>query len=154
MNLSFFYFCEWLAFYSLSAVAYQFSVPLCHTKMFKNEFFIPQPEKCIKHNSFRVHTCRAAVYYPSKHVLQLPITTCEMYKTTSSTTFYFFGAKVSNLRESNYIFASSWAIKCQLLGHSLVGERGLTDVNPRSLLYRANFFDVCLSEVSIFLGLE
>ena len=68
--LSFFYFCQWLAFYSLSAVAYQFSVPLCHTNMFKNEFFIPQPEKCIKHNSFRVHTCRAAVYYPSKHVLQ------------------------------------------------------------------------------------
>ena len=96
MDLSFFYFCQCLAFYSLSAVAYQFSVPLCHTNMFKNEFFIPQPEKCIKHNSFRVHTCRAAVYYPSKHVLQIPITTCEMYKTTSSTTFYFFGAKVSN----------------------------------------------------------
>ena len=94
--LSFFYFCQWLAFYLLSAVAYQFSVPLCHTNMFKNEFFIPQPEKCFKHNSFRVHTCRAAVYYPSKHVLQLPITTCEMYKTTSSTTFYFFGPKVSD----------------------------------------------------------
>ena len=64
--------------------------------MFKNEFFIPQPEKCIKHSSFCVHACRAVVYYPSKHVFQLPITTCEMYKTTSSTTFYFFGAKVSN----------------------------------------------------------
>ena len=85
-----------MAHYLLSAVAYQFSVPLCHTNMFKNEFFKPQPEKCIKHNLFRVYTCRAAVYYPSKHVLQLPITTCEMYKTTSSTTFYFFGAKVSN----------------------------------------------------------
>ena len=56
--------------------------------MFKNDFCIPQPEKCVKHNSFHLHTCRAAVYYPS--------TTCEMYKMTSSTTFYFFGAKVSN----------------------------------------------------------
>ena len=94
--MSFFYFCQWLVSYLLSTLAYQFWVPLCHTNMLKNKFFVPQPEKCIKHNSSRVHTCRAAVYYPSKHVLQLPITTCKMYKMTSSTTFYFFGAKVGN----------------------------------------------------------
>ena len=114
--LPFFYFCQWLAFYSLSAVAYQFSVPLCHTNMFKNEFFIPQPEKCIKHNSFRVHTCRAAVYYPSKHVFQLPITTCEMYKTTSSTTFYFFWRKGQQRGYCSYV-----ASTCINLFHSEQG---------------------------------
>ena len=115
MDLSlspFVYFCQLMVYYLLSTVAHQFSVPLCHTNMFKNEFFIPQPEKQIKHSSFRIHACRTAVYYPSKQVLQLRITTCETYKTTSSTTFYFFWRKDQQQGHCSYV-----AFTCSNLFH-------------------------------------
>ena len=58
--------------YSLPAVSYQFSVLLCRTNICKNEFFMAQHEKCIKHSSLRLRTYLsgyrqlATVSYPCK----------------------------------------------------------------------------------------
>ena len=43
-----------------------------------------------------VHVCRARIYHSSKQFLLLHVTTCELYKSTLSTTFYLCVAMVSN----------------------------------------------------------
>ena len=71
-------------------------LPACHENMIKGEFYIPKPLQFVRHNTASLMNCSADVYYPSDNFIKIPITTCELYETTSETTTYFFGAKTNN----------------------------------------------------------
>ena len=71
-------------------------LPICHENMIKEEFYTPKPLQCVRHNTTSIINCSADVYYPSDNFIKIPITTCELYKTTSETTTYFFGAKTND----------------------------------------------------------
>ena len=89
-------------------------LPICHENMIKREFYIPKPLQCVRHNTTSIINCSADVYYPSDNFIKIPITTCELYKTTSETTTYFFGAKTNNnhtyhLPPPSVAVCSEWA---------------------------------------------
>ena len=82
--------------------------------MIKGEFYIPKPSQCVRHNTTSIINCSADVYYPSDNFIKIPITTCELYKTTSETTTYFFGAKTNDnhtyhLPPPSVAVCSEWA---------------------------------------------
>ena len=89
-------------------------LPICHENMIKGEFCIPKPLQCVRHNTTSIINCSADVYYPSDNFIKIPITTCELYKTTSETTTYFFGAKTNDnhtyhLPPTSVAVCSEWA---------------------------------------------
>ena len=71
---------------------------LCHSHLVKEEYYIAPPSVCKRHNGTYIKTCTAEVFLPTNDFLHLSITTCEVFKTVSSTTFYFFGAKTHSDR--------------------------------------------------------
>ena len=86
-------------------------LPICHENMIKGEFYIPRPLQCVRHNTTSIINCSADVYYPSDNFIKIPITTCELYKTTSETTTYFFGAKTND----NHTISLTATFRCSLL---------------------------------------
>ena len=71
---------------------------LCHSHLVKEEYYIAPPSGCKRHNGTYIKTCTAEVFLPTNDFLHLSITTCEVFKTVSSTTFYFFGAETHSDR--------------------------------------------------------
>ena len=89
-------------------------LPICHESMIKGEFYIPKTLQCVRHNTTSIINCSADVYYPSDNFIKILITTCELYKTTSETTTYFFGAKTNDnhtyhLPPPSVAVCSEWA---------------------------------------------
>ena len=88
----------------LLSICVKFSHPtslqlsLCRDSLVKNDFFIPPPQPCVEHNTTFMETCHADVFIPSQAFQKVTIYTCEILKTTVSTTFYFFGAKTHSDR--------------------------------------------------------
>ena len=107
-----------LVFFSFSPVVLSLVVPLCQENRFRREYYIPDPPKCIKPKTTLTINCSADVYYPNDNYLKIPITTCEMYETTSETTYYFFGAKINKqhtqpLSAPSVVACADWARKSQ-----------------------------------------
>ena len=89
-------------------------LPICLQNMIKGEFYIPKPLQCVRHNTTSIINCSADVYYPSDNFIKISIITCELYKTTSETTTYFFGAKTNDnhtyhLPPPSVAVCSEWA---------------------------------------------
>ena len=60
---------------------------LCHSHLVKEEYYIAPPSGCKRHNGTYIKTCTAEVFLPTNDFLHLSITTCEVFKTVSSTPF-------------------------------------------------------------------
>ena len=95
----FLFACTFYCFcFSRLAPALQLQLYHRHRHLVKGEYYISTPSGCKRHNSTYTKKCRTEVFLPTNDFLHLLITTCEIFKTVSSTTFYFFGAKTHSDR--------------------------------------------------------
>ena len=72
---------------------YKLKLPLCYENHIRGEYYFNSPSSCHKFNTTHQSLCSADVYNPVKDFLKINIVTCEMFESTTSTTFFFFGAK-------------------------------------------------------------
>jgi len=82
--------------------------------MFRGEYRIAKPTKCVKHSDISTINCSADVFYPKGDYIKIPLVTCEMYETVSETKHYFFSAKVHE--ETTRPFATPSIATCAKLG--------------------------------------
>ena len=78
--------------FQVKALTQNFS--LCHPHLAQAEYHVPTPTACcVRHQQELIHKCSAQVLNPSNAVIKIPVYVCQIYITSWSTIYWFFGSK-------------------------------------------------------------
>ena len=77
--------------FQVKALTQNFS--LCHPHLAHAEYHVPTPAACVRHQQELIHKCSAQVLNPSNAVIKIPVYVCQIYITSWSTIYWFFGSK-------------------------------------------------------------
>ena len=80
-----------LQYFYVNSLTQQFK--LCHPQFTQSEYYIPPPHPCVRHQQETIHKCSAKIFNPSDTLIQVPVHVCQLYTTTWTTTYWFFGSK-------------------------------------------------------------
>ena len=80
-----------LQYFYVNSLTQQFK--LCHPQFTQSEYYISPPHPCVRHQQETIHKCSAKIFNPSDTLIQVPVHVCQLYTTTWTTTYWFFGSK-------------------------------------------------------------
>ena len=91
---------DWLAFLFLSFIIVSFSFSsleftflLCSETHIKAEYAIQEPVPCKQHLHEHTKKCNVSVFHSEHNMFIIPGISCQQITTTTTATFYFFGAQ-------------------------------------------------------------
>ena len=69
------------------------NLTICYPLITHTEYYVPRPMRCIYHQQKTIHRCSAKLSNPFNSLIEIAILICQKLEISSSTYFYFFGAK-------------------------------------------------------------
>ena len=79
----------------------EFSLPECSKSHAEAEYTLPDPVECKPHVPHLTKQCHISIFKLEHFVYNIPVISCQQVTTTTTATFYFFGAKPHSL-STNY----------------------------------------------------
>ena len=84
----------------------EFNFPVCSETHVKAEYALQDPTPCKTHISHLTRQCNVNVLKQEHYIYNIPAISCQQVSTTTTSTFYFFGAKTHS-STTDYTFVPS-----------------------------------------------